>query len=100
MSRTKRKIFKGGWEPSDGKYLTEGGDAWVDHHRYGNRKMKPYSKEKSPIKYKASKSEWAPPNKSITKNEKLSTKNANRSLKKGFRQQLKRELKEELENNE
>lgn len=99
MGKTKRKVFKGGWRPSDGKCMGKGGDTQVDHHRYGNRKMKPYAKDKSPMKHKASGSDCYQSGymKRISKSEKLEAKNANRSLKKGFRQQLKRELRKELE---
>lgn len=97
MSRTIRKIFKGGWEPSDGKYLTEGGDAQVDNFRKNGRKMRPYSKERLPLKFRASKIDHVGGfSKGISNSDKLSTKNANRSLKKAFRQELKKEIQNEL----
>jgi hypothetical protein len=58
--------------------------------------MRPYERDPGRWKYKPE----ADRNRSnkVTKLEKLVTKNANRSRKKAYRQQLKKELKDEIDN--
>jgi hypothetical protein len=92
MSRTKRKIRK--WKRDLNEIrIVEGGDAQVGHGWWGNRKMRPYSKRPNEIKFKAESYTGTAP----TRNDKLVTKNANRSIKKALRQYLKKQLKDELQ---
>lgn len=96
MSRTKRKIRR--WKRnSDTTEIIEGGDAKVSHGWWGNRRMKPYAKTPAVHKERASKTcHVAGYSKGVSKYDKLITKNANRSRKKAYRQQLKKELQNEL----
>ncbi len=92
MSRTKRKVRKGTFR-QDGTKIVEGGDAWAKNNRWIRRKkMKPYTKKPSYGKYETDRTEFGRFAKGVSANDKLVTKNANRSRKKGVRQQLKKEL--------
>ncbi len=92
MSRTKRKKIK------DGKLLTSIGDAQVEHNWRG-RKMTPYAVTPAVFKDRATKTDHVPGKaKGVSKYDKLLSRNANRSLKKGMRQKLKKEIKEAYEN--
>ena len=65
----------------------------------GQRKLTPYQKDPGDLKFEPEKpqiKQWGTEGK-ITAHEKLVTKNANRSRKKAYRQQLKKELKDELQ---
>lgn len=89
MSRTFRNIKKD-------KSIVKGGDAQVESWDHSNR-LTPYTKKKNIGKYKATKSSFVGGySKGVTRADKLDTKNANRSLKKAFRQELKNQLKQEL----
>lgn len=95
MSRTKRKSLKGDW-PNASLFEEEVGDGQVDCFR-PHLKMKPYSKEKRPMKFRASKTDHVTGfYKGVSNSDKLITRNANRSIKKAFRQQLKQEIQNEL----
>lgn len=62
-----------------------------------SKRLRPYAVERKPIKYTADKTEYVPGTlKGVSKFDKLITKNANRAIKKAFRQRLKKELQDEL----
>jgi hypothetical protein len=95
MSRTVRNILTS-YQP---KKMKQGGDAQVDNGLRGNRKMKPYTTDIGSGKFvNHSGREWGCTGymKSITRYEKLTTKNANRSMKKSMRQVSKNIVREEL----
>lgn len=93
MSRTRRKIRR--WKRGEpGREVVEGGDAQLGYAKGGTthkRKMKPYERKEGNLKFRPIED-----GKKITKEAKLVVKNANRSRKKAYRQQLKKELKDEL----
>lgn len=92
MSRTKRN-FRKGYAP---EYLAEGGDAQNTGNDF-KKKLKPYAKEVRPMKEKAAKTGYVGGfSKGVSRYDKLVTKNANRALKKSYRQQLKNETKKLL----
>jgi len=78
--------------------IRELGDAQIDKNIGRRKKLTPYQKKPGDWKYRPEKADggvgWS--NK-ITAHEKLVTKNANRSRKKAYRQQLKKELKDEIQ---
>lgn len=91
MSRTRRKLRKG-YKP---QRIEEGGDAQIDNWLI-SRKMKPYTRPNL-YKLKATKTDHVPGfAKGVSKSDKLITRNANRSFKKGYRQELEKQLKKEL----
>lgn len=91
MSRTKRKLRKG-YNP---QYISEGGDAQVDRNTWRPRKMRPYTTTTTDSKFTASKTCYVNGFiKGVSRQDKLETKNANRSMKKSLRQKLKKELTE------
>lgn len=96
MSRTKRKIRrqKNRGSLRGAKEIIEGDDSKAKHFKgwWGNRKMRPYTSKPNDQKFEAESYTGTAP----TKNDKLITKNANRSRKKAYRQKLKKELKDEL----
>lgn len=79
--------------------IAEGGDAMVSKGWWGNRKMTPYTKKGlNDSKFRTEKYKGMPgPAKGISEHDKLVTRNANRSKKKAYRQQLKKELQDELQ---
>lgn len=63
----------------------------------GGRKMMPYTKKPNTYIERAYKTDHVPGRyKGVSSYDKLITKNANRSHKKAYRQQLKRELENEI----
>src|ERR1017187_3519667 len=100
MSKTLRKIIK-----SDNNKLSIVDDTQTKHQKrddsFKGKKLKPYIKEDTPYKGKYKREEHTSKGQRMgnTKHEsKLEMKNANRSLKKGVRQQSKMEIKKELDN--
>lgn len=90
MSRTKRRIRK--WD-NNTTIITEGGDAQVSRNWWGRRKMLPYAISPNVSKSRASKTDHVGGfSKGVSRYEKLITKNANRALKKAFRQKQKLEI--------
>jgi len=99
MSRTKRKRYKAEFGFKNGSIrkinprIVEGGDAQTNNW-IGKKKMKPYEKKQGNLKFQPEVSKTSG---KITATEKLVTRNANRSRKKAYRQQLKKELKDEVQ---
>ena len=86
MSNTRRKALSG-YKPYTLEEVDDGDSKIFRPHR----KMTPYSKSKWVPKFKASKtSHVGGYSKGVSKADKLNTKNANRSFKKGARQQGKK----------
>ena len=86
MSNTKRKALSG-YKP----YTLEEVDDGEIRSFKAHRKMAPYAKTKGVPKFKAHKTDHVGGySKGVSKADKLNTKNANRSFKKGARQQGKK----------
>ncbi len=96
MSKTKRTLRRG-YNP---EYILKekGGDAQVRPFRIGKKKLTPYT-GKGTFKFVPERTDHVSGySKSLSKYEKLVTKNANRSMKKKVRQKVKKEILEEIEN--
>ena len=107
MSNTNRKIIQGGWDDNNGAVMVLD-ETKAKHQKRGDwckeKKMKPYMRVDVPYKGKFKRGEHYSfsGDKRFSKmgNTKKGTKieidNANRSLKKGIRQQLKKQLRNEI----
>lgn len=92
MSRTQRKIRRFRRGSIYQLEIVEGDDTKAKYHKgtRNKKKMKPFTKKSGDMKFEAVNYTGTAP----TKQDKLITKNANRSRKKAYRQQLKKELKD------
>lgn len=96
MSKTLRNILTG-FRP---RRIKTGGDAQVDNSSWSERRMKPYTKDIGFGKMVASRTCYTTGYmKGVSHYDKLTTRNANRSMKKSMRQQNKKEIQLELETN-
>ncbi len=104
MSRTKRKVVQGGFGDDNGSVVVMD-ETKAKHQKRGDwckpKKLKPYMRGDVPYKGKHKRGEHhSMSNGQLMGNtntgSKLAVNNSNRSLKKGLRQQLKKDLKKEL----